>query len=84
MTEMTLIPPTLDDMGITLWGSDWRDCLAEALGVEVDDVLIWETEPEKRPADLQDQLENLGLARIGEIEIMVAQMKETGLRGRDD
>lgn len=81
MVNMELIPPSLEDMGSTLWGPGWRDCLAEALGVDVDDVLIWETEPHKRPANLQDQIENLGLARIGEIEIMLAQMKQTGLTG---
>jgi len=42
---------------------------------------MWETEPDRRPADLQDKLENLGLAWIGEIEIMLAQIKAAGLRG---
>ena len=79
MVIMELIPPSLEDMGCTLWGPGWRDCLAYALDVEVDNILVWETEPEKRPADLQDQIENLGMTRIGEIELMLTQMKEAGL-----
>lgn len=75
-----MIPPTLDDMGYTLFGANWRAHFAQALNATEDDILIWETEPEKRPADLQDQIENLGLARIGEIQVMLTQMKATGLR----
>ena len=77
---LELIPPTLDDMGYTLFGANWRAHFAEALDVTEDDILIWETEPEKRPADLQDKTENLGLARISEIQVMLTQMKAKGLR----
>jgi len=79
MLEMTLIAPTLEDMGNVLWGPEWRECLAGALGVAEDDVLTWENEPEKRPANLQDEIQNIGMIRIDEIEVMLSQMKAAGL-----
>ena len=73
------MPPSLEDIGYALFGEGWHRCLAEALDVTEDDILAWETEVARRPADLQKRLENLGLARIGEIEVMLAQMKGAGL-----
>jgi|HubBroStandDraft_1064217.scaffolds.fasta_scaffold572887_2 hypothetical protein len=38
--SMTLIPPSLEDMGVTLFGADWREPLANALGVDLNEVIV--------------------------------------------
>jgi hypothetical protein len=68
-------------MGLALFGHGWTDALAEALGVTEEDVADWERDPASRPANLQDILENLGLVRIQEIQILLPQMKGTGAGG---
>jgi transposase InsO family protein len=72
-------PPTLGDIGHVLWGANWRELLAEALGATKEEVTGWETTPASRPEDLQRTLENLGVVRLEEIGLMLVQMKENGL-----
>ena len=77
---MEVIPLTLEDMGYTLFGEDWRSVFAEELGVTEETVRSWETDQAARPADLQDKVEQFGRLQIEMIEIMLAQLKEAGLR----
>jgi hypothetical protein len=76
---MTLIPASLEDMGTTLFGPDWREPLANALGVALDDVLTWNDDPTAMPAGLEDGLKKIGEIRIREIQFMLGQMNETRL-----
>ena len=71
--------PTLGDIGHVLWGSRWREALAEALGATNEEVTAWETDPASRPGNLQRTIENLGVVRLEEIGLMLVQMKENGL-----
>jgi hypothetical protein len=71
--------PTLEDLGHVLWGAQWREALAKALDVTVEDVKSWEADPATRPGDLQGAMENLGVVRLEEIGLLLVQMKELGL-----
>jgi hypothetical protein len=76
---MTLIAASLEDMGVVLFGLDWREPLADALEVILDDVLAWEDDPTTIPASLEDRLKKIGEIRIQEIQFMLGQMGETRL-----
>jgi hypothetical protein len=78
---MELIPPTLDEMGHALWGSNWREYLAAALEATYDEIKAREADPAARSADLEKQIDHLCVIGIQEIEIMRALLQETGLRG---
>jgi hypothetical protein len=78
---MELIQPTLEEMGHTLWGANWREHLSAGFETTEDEVKAWERDPTKRPADLEKQIDHLCVKRIQEIEIMRALLEETGLRG---
>jgi hypothetical protein len=76
---MELIPPTLADMGGTLYGEGWKTALATSLNVFDDDVQAWEADPTTIPANMEAEIHKLGLVRIEEIQFMLAHMKETSL-----
>jgi hypothetical protein len=76
---MELIPPTLDDIGRTLWDSNWRENLAEALETTPNEISGWETDPAKRPANLEKQIDHLCVRRLQEIMIVRELVQETGL-----
>jgi len=78
MTSDTM-PPTLEDMGHVLWGSDWREALAKGLSVSKGEVAAWESDPDSRPSDLERMIEDLGMVRLEEIGLLLVQMKELGL-----
>lgn len=83
MTNSGLIPPTVADMGFVLWGPTWAHALSEALCVTLADIAAWETDPTRRPADLQEQLDNFCEVRMQEIDLLRTLMGEVGL-GRAD
>ncbi len=76
---MTLIPPTLEHMGVTLFGPEWREPLASALGVDLEVVFAWDEDPTTIPANLEDGLKMIGEVRLKEIKFMLGQMAETRL-----
>ena len=81
--KFTPTAPSLADMGWALWGPTWADALSESFEVAKDQIATWETDPTSRPTDLEAMLDDLCEVRIQEIQLMQAQLKETGL-GRAD
>jgi len=77
--SMTLIPPSLEDMGVTLFGPEWRELLANALGVGLNEVIVWDEYPTMIPAIVEDGLKSIGEMRVQEIKFMLEQMAQTGL-----
>lgn len=75
-----LIPPSLADMGCTFWGTGWVEHIADALELPIEQVQGWEQDPTTIPAEMEDRLREIGAGRLEEIQIMLAQMAETGLR----
>ena len=76
---MELIPPSLTNMGVVLFGPIWEQPLAYALNVTEDEVRKWGRAPASIPAGLETELHKIGQIRMMEIHIMLGQMKETGL-----
>jgi hypothetical protein len=76
---MNLIAPSLEDVGIVLFGLDWREPLANALGVSLEDVVAWENDPTTIPVRIDAELHRIGMTRRQEIQIMLFQIKEPGI-----
>jgi len=77
--SMHLIPPSLADIGKTLFGEDWREPLANSLEVTEDQIIAWLEDPASIPTDLEARVERIGRTRIEEISFLLGQMANTGL-----
>jgi hypothetical protein len=79
---MALIAPSLEDMGIVIFGLDWHEPLANSLGVSLEVVTGWDEDPTTIPDHIEGALRKIGLIRIQEIEAMLAHILETGVERR--
>jgi hypothetical protein len=77
--SMHLIPPSLADIGLTLFGPDWREPLANSLEVTEDQIIAWLEDDADIPTDLEARVEKIGRRRIEQISFMLGQMANTGL-----
>jgi len=75
----TLIPPTLEDIGFVLFGSSWKEPLANELNVNLEDVEAWVVDPSAIPANIEVGITQIGQIRIQEIQFMLQHMGETRL-----
>ena len=75
-----LIPPTLAELGFVFWGASWAEPLAETMQVTKEDVIAMDANPETIPHLMEEHLRILGEARVKEIQVMLEQLKATGLR----
>jgi hypothetical protein len=77
---MTLIAPSLADMGVTLFGNDWEEPLADLLNVREEQIRAWDRDPVTIPPGLEEEIQSIGRVRLAEIQVMLTQMRATGLR----
>jgi hypothetical protein len=78
---MGLIAPSLRDLSLVFFGKGcWPDSMARALDVEPDELETWNKDPSNIPPDLEERLKEIGAARIGEIQAILALVTITGVR----
>lgn len=77
--SMHLISHSLSDLGLGLFGQQWKETLATSLEVTVDQIGEWLADPAKMPTDLEARLEKIGRAHIDSISFMLGRMANTGL-----
>ena len=73
------IPPTLADIGLAVFGQDWKESLATALEVTMDQVNNWLADPARMPADLEQRLDMIGRSHVDGISFMLGRMANSGL-----
>jgi hypothetical protein len=74
-----LIAQQFADIGFVFWGAAWREPMANALDVEVDEIDGWVADPATLPANIETRLEIIGEARMEEIQAFLYLMNEAGI-----
>ena len=77
---MELSPPSLADMGRIFWGADWARPLSEMMRITKAEIVAMDANPQTIPPEMEERLHALGIIRMQEIQIMLNQLKESGIR----
>lgn len=76
---ISLIAPSLESMGLVLFGEDWPECFAQAWDMPLSQIHLWHEKPEAMPQTLEAKLRETCEARIGEIQLMMELLEAVGL-----
>jgi Fe2+ transport system protein FeoA len=76
---MVLPPLTLAEMGRIFWGADWARPLGEMMRVSKQEIVAMAANPQTIPPGMEERLQALGMIRIQEIQVMLDQLKQTGI-----
>lgn len=77
---MELLPPTLAEMGHIFWGADWARPLSEMMRITKAEIVAMDANPETIPPGMEDRLHALGTIRLRQIQVMLDQLRESGIR----
>lgn len=77
---MEFSPPTLAEMGHIFWGADWARPLSEMMRITKAEIVAMDANPQTIPLEMEERLHALGMVRMQEIQVMLNQLRESGIR----